>query len=155
MTLRIASRVRTAIATQSAGSPSRVGCGLLIGFREGGAAWVERSLPCVNAAPPESRAESFEIDPRVLVNVTRSLVSTPQSIVGFYYTNLSGSRTLGERDRELLELWPNTALLVHGPADSHGETLQAWWRSPDSEEASELGIEIVKMRESSLLVCPE
>lgn len=155
MTLRIASRVETSVAPQGTSGVQRVGCGLLIGYMDSTGVWVERSLPCVNAAPPESRGDSFEIDPRVLVNVRRSLEATPQSIVGFYYTNLSGSRSIGERDRDLLRTWPGMVLLLHGPPGEAGEPLQAWCRSRDADEPEELEIEVVQMRESSLLVCPE
>lgn len=153
MTLRIASRVRPSVAPT--GNAARISCGLLIGFRDAGSVWVERSLACVNAAPLEARSVSFEIDPRVLVNVRRSLTSTPQSIVGFYYTNPSGQRTLGSRDCDLLANWPDMILLLHGPENEAGESLQGWWRPSGAEKPTELDIEIVKMRESSLLVCPE
>ena len=103
MTVRIAERVRTAISKQAASTAPAVGCGLLVGYCEAGQPWIVRSLRCVNAAQPAERTTRFEIDPRVVVNVRRSLRETPHAphaILGFYYTDRVGSVDLGARDLE-------------------------------------------------------
>jgi proteasome lid subunit RPN8/RPN11 len=153
VTVRIAARVPDTISQHAAATRPLTACGLLIGRREEGSIWIERSLRCSNEASRAAGIGGFAIDPRAIANVTRSLWNTPNGIVGFYY---SGGNPLAEpspRDRALLGTRSDAVLLIEGDAVLSAPRLRAW--GDGGAEAEELEIVVVEPSRASLLVCPE
>jgi proteasome lid subunit RPN8/RPN11 len=129
----------------------QVACGLLLGWRESDHYWVDRSLPCVNAADAASRVSRFVIDPGALLNVRRSLQGRPLSIVGFYYAPRDGSSEPTDLDRQFLRLWPETIWLIAGaPAAQVG---RAWWLDRNGAAERELAVRAAAPRHA-VVSCP-
>lgn len=154
MRVRFAERAVAAVGEHIAGSGVAVACGLLIGRRDEQGELVERTLRCFNAAPAGARDTMFEIDPRVLVNVRRSLAATGGTILGVYYGGRGNGGMPTERDHLHLRLWPYTTLLI-GTAGAPAAGLRAWRRESEAAEAAEIEIELVPTPPPSMLVCPE
>jgi len=59
--------------------------GLLIGTRRQEGVWIERLLPCPNAAGAGEAHRAYRIDPSVVPSVRRALGTSPAEIVGFFH----------------------------------------------------------------------
>jgi|SRR5690606_40447667 len=150
----MATRVADSVWQHANATHPLTACGLLIGRTTERGLWVERTLRCVNLVPSEAKVGTFEIDPRVMVNVTRSLGSSPNRIVGFYR---SGGEPLAQPaagDLALLEAWPDAVLVIQGERMLDGGGLRAWGRS-GGKQVMELEIAVVEPPRARLLVCPE
>lgn len=101
--VRITERARAALLTHHAGrKEDQVSGGLLLGSRTGGETRIDRTLPCVNVAPPEEREGTFRIDPQVLHNIERSAVRVKRTLLGIYIA-AAESAELGETDLNALQ----------------------------------------------------
>ena len=126
-----------------------VACGLLLGWIEDDACWVDRALVCRNAAA--DRSAGFAIEPGVLLNVRRSLEGRDLSIVGFFYAAAEGSGEPTATDRESLGHWPGMAWLI--AAGTEGGT-RVWWLDHGTREVRELLVHGAAPR-LALAGCPE
>lgn len=115
-------------------------CGLLIGTVDGKRTTVTRALRCPNVAPPEGRTHRFSIDPRVVINVRRSLRGGPEAIVGFFHSHPDAAAAPSRTDLEFIHLWPEVVwLIVPVQAGTTGEP-RGWWLDEDGSGPRELAV---------------
>ena len=152
----LTARVRDAAADHAAGTYPYEGCGLLIGYHSGDEVRVSRLLPCPNVAPPERRSHFFMIDPRVVINVRRSLRGTQEQVVGFYHSHPDAPAAPSATDMEYIRLWPETVwLIVPVEGGEPGEARGWWLDQPEDERARELAVETIPVRTTAVAACPE
>lgn len=120
-------------------------CGLLIGAAFHSDVRVTRVLPCENEAPIGERQHRFQIDPRAVLNVQRSLRSGDERIVGFYHSHPNGPAEPSRLDLDFIRLWPDTVWLIVS-VDAGGQTeVRAWWLDPrDDATVRELNVKAVQ-----------
>jgi proteasome lid subunit RPN8/RPN11 len=129
------------------------GCGLLIGSSEGDTVHVTRALPCPNVAPVEQRSHRFEIDPRVVINVRRSLRGRAEAIVGFFHSHPDAEAAPSPTDLQYLTLWPETLwLIVPVSGGTPGEP-RGWWLEETAIAPLEVPVE--QLRPAVLATCPD
>lgn len=149
-------RVLAAARDHAAGTYPYEGCGLLLGYPAEDGVRVSRLLPCPNVAPPERRAHFFVIDPRVVINVRRSLRGTPEQVVGFYHSHPDAAAAPSSEDMEYIRLWPETVWLIVPVAAGEPGEARAWWLDEvEDERARELGVEVIPVRTTAVTACPE
>ena len=89
-------------------------CGLLIGQGEGGSWRVARVAPSPNLAEADRRRR-FEVDPRLLIELQRSLRHGPQRLIGVFHSHPDQgpepSATDLEQAREPGQVWLITSVL--------------------------------------------
>lgn len=130
-------------------------CGILIGAAQGDIIVVGRELACPNAAPPSERRTRFEIDPRVVLNLTRALRSTTEQIVGFYHSHPDAGAAPSDHDLTYFRLWPDTAWLIVPVAEGAPAEPRAWWLpAGDGAEPREAAVR-VRRDETGPAPCPE
>jgi proteasome lid subunit RPN8/RPN11 len=128
-------------------------CGLLIGTIESPRITVTRALRCPNAAPPEVRTHRFSIDPRVVINVRRSLRGGSESIVGFFHSHPDAAAAPSKTDLEHIRLWPEVVWLIvpvylGSPAEPRG-----WWLDEEGDGPRELAV--IQEAPRLLVTCEE
>jgi proteasome lid subunit RPN8/RPN11 len=129
------------------------GCGLLIGRIEAEQVVVTRVLACPNVAPAEERGHRFQIDPRVVINVRRSLRGRSESIVGFFHSHPDAEAEPSRTDLEYLRLWPETLWLIVPVHEGTPAEPRGWWLDEWESEPREVPVE--QARPAALATCPE
>jgi proteasome lid subunit RPN8/RPN11 len=129
------------------------GCGLLIGTVDEDRVRVTRALACPNVAPVDERTHRFEIEPRVVINVRKSLRGRRESIVGFFHTHPDVEAAPSPTDLQFQTLWPETLwLIVPVFGGTPGEP-RGWWLEEAAITPIELPVE--QVRPALLATCPE
>jgi proteasome lid subunit RPN8/RPN11 len=118
----------------------REACGLLVGV--GGR--VTRAVRCPNVAPAAERTNRFEIDPRAVINVRRTLRTSPEAILGFYHSHPDDGAAPSRTDLEYMRLWPETVWLIASVHEGIPARACAWWLDPDASQIRELPLETVE-----------
>ena len=149
-------RLRESAADHGVGAYPFEACGLLIGYATEEGVQVTRALRCPNVAPRELQTHRFSIDPRVVINVRRSLRGTLESVVGFYHSHPDAPAAPSATDMEFIRLWPETVwLIVPLNAGVAGEA-RAWGLDePESPLAREIEVRVQPTRSAPALACPE
>lgn len=131
-------------------------CGLLIGRVDPDGVRVTRALPCPNVAEPSERERRFAIDPRVVLNVRRSLRGSSESIVGFFHSHPDHTAEPSALDREHIALWPETLWMIVPVAGGAPAEARVWWLDQSEDaEIRELPVRVVTPRVPALAGCPE
>jgi proteasome lid subunit RPN8/RPN11 len=153
--LLVPAGVRERLGELAAAAAPALACGLLLGRERAGGLRVTRALPCPNAALAGDRQHRFEIDPGVLVNVSRSLRGTPERIVGFFHSRRDGDAEWEGSDRMALARWPEMVWMAVVAAGQPQPVLRARWRNGQGPQLlEEMEIEIVESHPVRSL-CPE
>jgi len=155
--VRIPAALGARVLEHAAGGYPLEVCGLLIGVADGdGAALrVTRTLPCPNVAPAEERHHRFAIDPRVIINVQRTLRGTPERILGFYHSHPDAAAEPSATDMEYVRLWPETVWLIVPVSGGAAGQPRVWWLDgADAPAARELTLRTVRPR-SEPAPCPD
>lgn len=115
--IRIAPGDLAAIRAAARAAMPREACGLLVGPSE---EVISRVEPAANvAAEPERR---FEIDPRQLLALHRSLRGTPERLIGHWHSHPDGPPVPSACDREMAHD-PDMVWLLVDPKDG---AARAW-----------------------------
>lgn len=139
----------------SRGYPREV-CGLLVGRTDAGGVHLTRAVPCPNVAPLDEQERRFEIDPRVVINVRRSLRATGEQIVGFYHSHPGAAAVPSLTDLTHMRLWPETVWLIVPVFGGECRAPRVWWiDSPEAEAPREIGLRLLPLPERKLVSCPE
>ncbi len=101
---------------------------------------VRHALPCTNRAPAGERTRRFEIDPRAVLNLQRTLRSTAQAIVGFYHSHPASPPEPSRTDLRYLRLWPETVWLIAGVEEDGQARLRAWWLDAPEGGSGDAGV---------------
>lgn len=94
---RIAPEVLDLIEREARTSFPNECCGVLIGRRRGGVAWLVQAVPARNVTGRNPR-RSFEIDPTLLLALQKSLRGSPEFVAGFYHSHPRGVARPSPRD---------------------------------------------------------
>jgi proteasome lid subunit RPN8/RPN11 len=151
--VRIPGLVADRIVEHAVASEPFEACGLLVGRREEEAVWITRSVPCPNVAPLEERTRRFQIEPRAILNVRRTLRGTSESIVGFYHAHPDGSSSPSALDLEYIRLWPETVWVIAALGAAPNPSPRAWWLDAEETEPRELPLRV--SRNVARTACPE
>jgi proteasome lid subunit RPN8/RPN11 len=117
------------------------GCGLLIGTLHRDQVIVTRAVRCANVAPVEQRTHRFAIEPRVVINVTRTLRGKNESIVGFFHSHPDAEAVPSATDLEYIRLWPDVVwLIVPVIAGGPAEPRAGWLDSQNPRAPRELEV---------------
>lgn len=141
--VRILGRVLDQIADQVRGRPLGLSGGLLLGRTEG-RTFIERALPCPNVGGPGV----YAIDPKVLVNVRRSLGAGEITILGTYRGSSDGA--FGSTEEEAAA--GSLRLDIVADAEDCSWTLHLL---ESGKGEVELPAEVVRPEPRLLAACPE
>jgi len=147
-------RLRESVLDHAVSCYPYEGCGLLIGHEDEKGIRVTRALRCPNTAPREVQTHRFSIDPRVVLNVRKSLRGTPESIVGFYHSHPDAPAAPSATDMEFIRLWPETVWLIAPLLAGEAGEPRAWWLDDaDDPMAREVAVHTLQVR--AVAPCPE
>lgn len=119
-------------------------CGLLFGERQGRVIRIRRAVPCANIAEPSHRAHCFLIDPREVLDATRSASRDHGQMVGFFHSHPSAPAVPSIADLDHIRIWPGTAWLILSVIGGHASAPRAWWLdNPHQDAPRELPVRIV------------
>lgn len=126
--------------------------GLLLG-RTGESLWIEKLLPCRNTAVGGAASSRFEIDPRVVTNVERSLEGKPMSILGIYHGSARAENDIaGRLEPSWIEEGP---LWLFARSNGSGMRPPRILRRDAGLAGAEVAIEVIRPVVRSPVLCPE
>ena len=133
-------QLRSIEAAAEAAYPEEA-CGLLVGQREpGGACWVSAVEASANVAEPP-RTRRFEVDPRLRLQLMRTLRDGPDEVVGVYHSHPDGRAEPSEADKAMIFEPAMVWLITAVDAGRAGPTM-AWQPTEDGAAFLPLGLEL-------------
>jgi proteasome lid subunit RPN8/RPN11 len=136
-TITLSAATWRSIADHAAAALPDECCGALTGLRDDAGFAVHSAHACPNRAP-ESRHNSFLIDPEDILAIRRLALDNGLDLIGFYHSH--PGKTAYFSDRDLRECWPGYANLVVSVLDQGEITAKAYIAGSGRRSATEIEV---------------
>ncbi|MBA3972677.1 MAG: hypothetical protein C0504_00510 [Candidatus Solibacter sp.] len=141
-TVTLSSTAWTTIAGHASSAFPEECCGVLVGLSAPASFTVHSAHPCPNRAP-QSRHNSFLIDPDDILVIRRLARDSGLDLIGFYHSHPNARAYFSPRD--LRQCWPGYPNLVVSVPNGQPPTAKAFLAGSDLTHAAEIPVTIAPL----------